>query len=475
MAKQPASITTTVEPGEDHFVTLNVTVPASEFETAITQAFKKIARQVRVPGFRPGKAPRKLLEAQFGTEMAREEALRDGIPEYYRLAVENEDVDVIASPEIEIKAGQESGDVQFEAKVQVRPVVEIHGYDAMRIEVENPTPTDETIDAQIDQLRSRFATLEGSDFPLVDGNIAVLDIEGTIDGTRNESLCVSDFSYEVGSGNVIDNLDDELRGITAGETVTVESTLPETVGSLAGSNATFVVAIKATQQKILPDLTDDWAAEASEFETIEALRADIAKRLTMMGTMNARMALRDKAVEGLAALVELDPPAPLVDAEMERRLHDLAHRLEHQGMNIAQYLAATGQDQQAFVDALREGCTAAVRADLALRAVVRTEEIQVTDAQVDLEIERLAQQMREKPVRIRRDLERRGVLAAVRTDIARSNALQWVVDHAQVFDTEGAPIELTLPELDLADHLHDHEHDHVEEDHDHDHDHDHHH
>ena len=275
-------------------------------------------------------------QAQDGTEVARDEALRDGIPEYYRQAVEENDVDVIAQPELEVVSGQESGDVEFSAKVQVRPTVELHGYDAMRIEVENPTPTAEIVDAQIDQLRDRFATVEDSDFPLVDGNLALLDITGTIDGEAVAALGITDFNYQVGSGQVIAELDDALRGLKSGEEVTVDSTMPENMGDMGGKLATFTVTVKGTQQKILPDLTDEWVSEASEFETVEALREDITSRMTMMNTVQARINLRDQAVESLAGLVELDPPSPLVDAEMERRLHALAHRLDQQAMNISQ-------------------------------------------------------------------------------------------------------------------------------------------
>lgn len=182
--------------------------------------------------------------------------MRDGIPEYYRQAVEENDVDVIASPELEVTSGQEEGDVAFTAKVQVRPTVELHGYDAMRIEVENPVPTSEVIEAQIDQLRERFAAVEPSDFPLVDGNLAVLDIVGTIDGEAIGTLGITDFSYQVGSGQVIPELDDALRGLKSGEVAKVDSAMPESLGDMGGKLANFVVTVKDTQQKILPELTD---------------------------------------------------------------------------------------------------------------------------------------------------------------------------------------------------------------------------
>src|SRR5262245_53155276 len=170
------AVTTSVEPLEDNKVRLHVAVPAADFERAIDAAFRKLAREVRVDGFRPGKAPRRLLEARLGTGVGRDQALRDSLPEYYAEAVVAESIDVIAAPEIDITAGEESGDVEFDAVVEVRPEVPIEGYDALRVEVPSPTITDEMVDAQLDQLRERFADLEDSAAPLTDGNYAEIDI-----------------------------------------------------------------------------------------------------------------------------------------------------------------------------------------------------------------------------------------------------------------------------------------------------------
>src|SRR5271170_1648952 len=172
----------TVESVEDNKVKLHITVPADEFEKAIDAAFKKLAREVRVPGFRPGKAPRRLLEARLGTEAAREQALRDGLPEFYVDAVTEHDVDVIAPPEIEITAGQEEGDVEFEAIVEIRPQVHLTGYDELRVELPVEPVGEEQIDDQVDRLRDRFADLTDSDLPLIDDSYATVDIAGSING-----------------------------------------------------------------------------------------------------------------------------------------------------------------------------------------------------------------------------------------------------------------------------------------------------
>ncbi len=441
---------TSVEPLEGNKVRLRVAVPSVEFEKAIDAAFRKLAQEVKVPGFRPGKAPRRLLEARFGTEVAREQALRDSVPDFYALAVEAEDIDVIAAPEIDITAGEEEGDVEFDAVVEIRPVVELQGYDSLSVEIASPAVPDEAVDAQVDALRERFADLEESETPLIDGNYAQIDIKGSLDDEVVDALTATDFLYEVGSGMLVPELDTELHGKRAGDILKFDATLDERFGERAGEKVAFTVLVKEAKRKVLPAADDEWASEASEFDTIEELRADVRRRLELVGKVQGQMALRDKVLEAVSDLVDIEIPEALVNQEMEGRLHDLIHRLEHQGATIPQYLAATGQDQESFLGGVREGSTAAVRADLALRAVVAQEAIEATDEELEAEIGRLAQRVGQKPEKVRRDLGKRGALEAVRSDLARGKALQFLVDHATAVDESGNPVDLTLPSGETA-------------------------
>ncbi len=438
---------TSVEPLEDNKVRLHISIPAEDFERAIDAAFRKLAHEVRMPGFRPGKAPRRLLEARLGTEVARGQALRDSLPEYYAEAVISESIDVIAAPEIDITAGEESGDVEFDAVVEVRPVVELDGYDGLRVEIPYTPVGDEQVATQVDQLRDRFADLEESSAPLADGHYAEVDIAGSIDGEAVDALTVTDYLYEVGSGNVVEELDAALRGSKPGDILQFGASLDDRFGDHAGDDVEFRVLVKDAKKKVLPELTDDWVSEASEFATVDELRDDVRKRLQLFSVLQGRVAVRDRVIEAAAELVTLDPPTTLVEQEMERRIHDLMHRLEGQRANIQQYLAAIGQEQEEFVDQIRTGSTQAVRADLALRAVVLAEAIEVTDDEVDVEVARIAERLESKPAQVRKDLERRGVLEAVRSDVAKAKAIQFLVDHANVVDEAGAPVDLTLPEL----------------------------
>jgi trigger factor len=439
-------LTTSVEPLEGNKVRLRVEVPADEFEQAVDAAFRKLARQVKIPGFRPGKAPRQLLEARLGGEVAREQALRDAVPDYYAQAIEAEDIDVIAAPEIDITEGEETGDVAFDAVVEVRPLVELSGYDPLRVEIPSPDVTDDAVDAQVDALRERFADLDDKTGPLADGDYAQIDIKAYVHDEVVDALSATDFLYEVGSGGLVPKLDEDLRGKRVGDILKFNDRLPERFGDRAGDEVAFQVLVKETKRKILPEPTDEWASEVSEFDTLDALRDDARARLSLVAKVRAQMLVRDKVLDAVAHLVDAEIPDALVKSETERRLHDLIHRLEHEGASLPDYLAATGQDQNAFVAAVRDGATDAVRADLALRAVVNQEQIEATEDDLDREVDRLAERVGAKPAKVRRDLERGAMVEAVRSDIARGKALQLLVDHAEIVDESGNPIDLTLPE-----------------------------
>jgi trigger factor len=442
---------TTVEQLEGNTVKLHVVISETEFEPAIEAAFRTLAREVRIPGFRPGKAPRRILEARFGPEVAREQALKDGLPEFYADAVVGEDLDVIAPPKIDITAGEESGAVEFDAVVETRPVVQLSGYEGLRVELPYTPVDNEAVDRQIDSLRERFADLEDSDDPLVDGAYASIDLSAEIEGEPVDALSAEDLLYEVGSDGLVPALDEQLRGAGPGTVLEFTDTLPERFGPQAGTEVSFRALVKDSKRKVLPELTDEWVSENTDAETVEALREESRRRIDLFGRLQAQMALRDRVLEELSGLVNVEAPEALVGQEVESRLHDLMHRLQAQGANIPQWLAATGQDQTEFIEQTRTAAARAVLADLALRAVVAQEEIEATDEELDAEIARLAEQTGEKPQKVRRDLDRRGLLETVRSDIARGKALQFVVDAAVAVDTEGNEIDVSIPEPEGSD------------------------
>jgi trigger factor len=426
----------TVEPLEGNKVKVSVEVDEAEFDKAIDAAFRKIARQTRIPGFRPGKAPRRILEARLGPDVAREEAIRDSLPDYYIKALEEQDVDAIAAPEIEITSGQESGPIQFEAVVEVRPQVSVAGYQGLRVTVPSPDVTDEEVDRQIDRLRDQFAELQTVSRAARDGDHVLIDLNGYRHSTQIEGLTADDFLYELGSGSVVPELDEELRAKKAGDILKFTASVPGQEEDVA-----FQVLVKEVKEKLLPDVTDEWASDASEFDTVEALRDDIRTRLGAVKKMQAQLSVRSQAVDALVELVAEDMPDPLINEEMQRRLHELSHRLAAQGADLAQYLQATGQDAEEFQTNLREAAVTAVKADLALRAVADGEGLEGTDEEVDAEIERIAQATGQKPAAVRKQLDRNDQLPAVRSDVRKGKALTWLTEHVEIADEEGKIID----------------------------------
>ncbi len=433
-----------VEALDDSKVKLTIAVPEAEFDAALDAAFTKIAREVKIPGFRPGRAPRKVLEARIGVDAARDEALRDALPDYYAQALATHDVDAIAMPEIDITDGQSSGDVTFEAIVEVRPVVEIDGYLGLHVEIDAREVSDEAVDAQVDALRDRFADLAESDDPLTDGAYATIDLTGRQDGTEVDGLSVTDFLYEVGSDMIVAELDTQLRGKRPGDILVFESELPERFGDQAGAQVEFSVIVKETKTKVLPDLDDEWAAEASEFETVDELRADLRSRLSEVVAARARIQAREEVLRAAADLVGIEAPTSLVDSEAGRRIHDLGHRLEHQGANLEQYLAATGRSQEDFVAELRADAGRAVLADLALRAVTAAESVDATDDELEAQIGAMATELDRSAEDVRGELEQNGALETVRSDLARGKALDLLVEHATVVDADGNVLDVSV-------------------------------
>jgi trigger factor len=458
----------TVEPLEGNKVKLSIEVDESEFDKAIDSAFRKIAHEVRIPGFRPGKAPRRILEARFGGEVGREQALRDALPEYYVDAVKEHDVDVIAAPEIEITAGQDDGPVLFDAVVEIRPRIDVPGYGGLRVELPAIAATDEEIDAQVDRLRDQFAELAEVDRPAADGDVVTIGLHGEEDGQPVPGLQADDYAYRVGAASIAAELDEALAGASVGDELAFDGELLGT-----GRTVSFAVTVNKVQERVLPEVTDDWTNEVSEFDTVEELRADLADRVSRVRRMQAQLAMREKAVEALVQLVEEEAPEALVAQEMQARLRDLSMRLSAQGMTPEQYLAATGRDQQQLVDELRETAMQAVKADLALRAVAEAEGVEVDDDDLDAEITGIAARLREKPDKVRRQLERNEQLAAVRSDLRTRKALEWLLEHIELVDPDGKPIERA--DLELETDLEEHDHHHHDHGHDHDDDHDHHH
>lgn len=432
---------TAVEPLEGNKVKLSVEVDEQEFERELDAAFRRIAREVRIPGFRPGKVPRRILEARIGTEAARQDALRESLPNFYARAVNETETDVIAPPEIDITGGQESGPVVFDAVVEIRPKISVPGYGSLRVTIPSPKVSDEDIDEQVERLRSQFGELESVDRAARNGDYARIDIAGSVDGEPLEGLTADDYSYQLGSEAVVPEIDARLTGAKVGDILAFDAPAPDDPESDdEETTISFRILVKDVQEQVLPDLDDEWANEASELETLDELREDFRTRLAGMKRGQSEIALREGVIASLVDLVDEEPPEALVNAEIERRGRDLVQRLSAQGANLEQYLQMTGQAPGELSEALRSAAIPAVKADLGLRAVIDAEHLDVDDDEIDDEIARIAERVEMKAPALRRQLERAEQMQAIRSDLQKGKALEWLADRAEVVDEDGTPI-----------------------------------
>jgi trigger factor len=426
----------TAEPVDGNKVRLSVEVDESEVDQALDATVRRLSTQVRVPGFRPGKVPRQVLEARLGGAIAlRQQALSDALPDLYARAVGDAELDPIAAPEIDIKSGEDGGPVTFDAVVEVRPTVSIAGYAGLQVTLPGIEATDEELDAQVDRLRDQSGELSSVGRAARDGDHVSIDLNGT--RARGEDLHVEDYLYEVGSGTEIEGLDDQLRGAKIGDIL--QFSAPVRTGD-AEEEAQIRVLVKDVKEKVLPDATDEWASEASEFDTLEALRDDLRKRLHQLKLVQAQMALRERTVDALIGLVAEDPPESLIEEEVRERLHDLGHRLEQRRLTVEQFLQASGRDEGELLGEIRADAGRAVRLDLALRALSDAEDIQVTEEELDETVAEMAQQAGTSAADLRRRLDRAGRLPAVRSDRRKAKALTWLFDHVDLVDEDGKPL-----------------------------------
>jgi trigger factor len=329
--------------------------------------------------------------------------------------------------------------VSFDAVVMVRPTVAIPGYGGLVVTLPGLDVPDDEITAQVDRLRATSGELAEVTRPARDGDQVTIDIHGTREGAEGAAddgdLDAEDLLYEVGSGGVVPELDDQLRGAKVGDIFEFDSTV-----EALGHTVSFRVLVKDVKELVLPGLDDEWAAEASEFDTVEELTADITERLRQRRIVQAQLALQQKTVEALVELVTEEIPEQLVVEELRERVHDLNHRLEGQGMNLGQFLGATGRSEEEFLEELRTGALQSVKADLALRALAEVESIELTDEELDEELAAMGERLEMDVDQVRDQLDRAGRLAAVRSDRRKAKAMRWLIDNVDLVDEEGRPV-----------------------------------
>ncbi len=451
-------------PGK-RLVKISLTVDEAEFDRDIDRAFRKLANEVRMPGFRAGKVPRKVLEARIGVAPAREQALRDSIPQYLAAAVREHDLDLVATPEVEITSGADEGPVSFDATCEIRPEITVPGYGGLRVEVPAPVADDDEVDQAVRAELRRHGSLVDVDRPVESGDHVTLDLNGTRDGEPVVGLNTEDWLYEVGQGWVAPEFDGELLGSVKGAELTFTATPNGT-----SEAADFEVRVTNVQEMVLPELTDAWVDEnLGEFDTVEAYRTSVRERIGNQKLNQARNVFIERVTSALAELVEIDAPQSMVDGDLQARVQNTVQQFQAQGIAIEQWLAATGQDVDSFIGALRVQSEKAVKVDLALRAVATAEGLGVDEDDLGREYARIAMQVNQKASAVRKAYEANDAVSDLTSQIVKSKALDWLIHHVDVVDPEGQPVDRDL----IIGHTHDEHHDDHDGDDDHDHDHHH--
>jgi trigger factor len=437
-------VRSTLEPVEPTKVRINVVVDPDELRPAIDRTAKRLSREVRVPGFRKGKVPRQVIEARIGRDALLAEAIeQEAVPEFYARALEEHGVQPLSRAQVDPPDYTDGQALEFSATVEVKPELDLPSYQG--IEVERPAleVTDEHVDGQLERLRERVAQLEVIGRPLAKGDFAQIDLRATRHTTEIPELTRSDLLYEVGSGTVVPQLDEELEGKRKGDILRFNATLPEAAGEeLAGQEVTFQVLVKEAKAKALPKLDDEFAQEASEFDTLDELRADLRQRLEEAAEGQIASELETRVLQAYLDQVEVPLPESMVHDELHYRANRFAQQLGMMGATLDQYLEAIGQTSDDVEADLRAQSERAVKAQLVLEAVADAEDMEASDEEVEAEIQRQAQRVGRDPEEVRRALAegRAGVISG---DILRSKALAFMVEHAEQHDP--APDDASEP------------------------------
>ncbi|MBJ7293144.1 MAG: trigger factor, partial [Ilumatobacteraceae bacterium] len=391
----------TIEALEGNKVKLSIELEEAEFDREIDAAFRKIAKEIRLPGFRPGKAPRQVVEARIGKDAARTQAIQDAIPEYLSRAVREHDVDIVATPDVELKEGQEAGVVKFDATCEIRPEITVPGYTGLRIELPSPEVTDENLEEVIIGERRRHGVLTDVDRAAATGDYVIVDLAGLRDGAPVVGLNTEDWTYEIGRGWVAPGFDDQLIGAVAGAELTFTATPNGTE-----IPADFVVKVQKVQTLDLPELTDEWIQNTiPEFDSVAAWKDSTLERLTTGRLNQMRNSVVDKVTDGLAELVDIEAPESMVNGDLQGRFQNTISQFQQQGIALDQWLSATGQNPESFIEGLKAQSQKAVKVDLALRAVGVAQKIEVTDEDIESEYEMIAVRVQQSPDQVRKAYE----------------------------------------------------------------------
>ncbi len=419
---------------------LTVEVPFEELKPSLDKAYQAIAKQINVPGFRRGKVPPMVIDRQVGRGAILNEAINDALPQLYIQAMQDNDLQPLAQPEIEVTRIDDNESLEFTAEVDVKPEIELPAYDDLSAQVDDVAVTDADVEEQVEALRERFATLVDVERPAVDGDFVVIDLVARQDGETVEGAELSGMSYKVGRGGMLDGLDEALVGMEADEEKTFTSQLVG--GDLVGQDVEVTVKVTKVQEQELPDLDDEFAQLASEFDTVEELTEDVRERLGRGKRLEQAAAARDAVLEALLERVDVPLPETVVTDELNSRRSNVEQQLAYAGLTLDKYLEEEGQTEEEFEADLERRVRDAVVAQLLLDEVAEKEELGVSQEELQEHLVRRSQQSGEDPQAFINHMLEHNHIPEMVQEIRRAKALARLVESATVTDASGNVVEL---------------------------------
>lgn len=434
------------------------TVPADDLRAAENGAARRLSHDLRIPGFRPGRAPRPIVEQHVGKDRIRSDALDELLPPLVTEILTAEGITPAASPGLEAIRDTDAG-VEVDVRVAIWPRLdEAPNYVGREVEVTHPAVTDEELESQLDAIKAQFADVEVVERPAAEGDVVVIDLAGTKDGEPYDSLAADGLFYEIGSGQLFEGLDDAVIGASAGDEVGFDGVLPDGWGEDAGSEVTYAVTVTEVREKKTPDLDDAWVEENTEFDTADAFMETLRRRLGQQKLDSSYDNYRRRLIDLLVEEVDLEVPDSIIRGEMDRLAHDFVHRLEGQDITLADYLQVTGQTEQAFIEDLEAQATRSIVIDLVLDAIV-------DDAGIDLDPDELSDTLDAfRSLAAEQGVDVAGTPQEERvvTDMLRQKAMETLLKSAVPVDGDGTPVdyvgiasELAEPDEDEADEVDD--------------------
>jgi trigger factor len=428
-----ATVTTTLTELPESRVRVEAEVAPAEVERRMQQTAKKLGQSLRVDGFRKGKVPPTVVIRRLGREYVIDEAMRESLGAWYVDAIDDSGIAPIGEPDINVGDLPDAGNsLSFTIEVGVRPEASLGDYKGVEVGRREVAPSDEEIEAEIDRLRDRFATLDTVERAAADGDHVVMDYLGKVDGVAFEGGEGREQLLELGSGRLIPGFEEQLVGSKAGDEVLVNVTFPEPYGAeeLAGKDATFEVKVSEVKAKTLPELTDEFAADAAGFDTMDELREDVVKRLTETAEHNIEHEFERDVLDAVAAGATIEVPHALVHARAHEMVHETMDNLARQGISKEMYLQITGQDEEAMANEAEEEAERSLRREAVLAAVVKAEKIEPTEEQLLEALAPSADGGKNKAEKLYKQLEKNGRLPRLINELAARQASEFLVEHA---------------------------------------------